>query len=146
MDGTIVSVVVGGLIATGTSVLTNLWTDHREQKRWGEERRREADQRVYEHRRAALVDFLTQFRETFDKASLAKMYGQLEDPPEDVLDDLGTRLTLVKLYSSEDLGRKAEESYRQLGQYVFSGGDSVKVARAFEKFIAGANELLTNTQ
>lgn len=133
MATTLVPLIVGLLGGLGSAVVTQLLANRREDARWHREREREQASwtredaaRSYEHRRAAYVDFIKEFRRLSDtsvSAHIAERWGGLiprKLQPED-LDPVYDSLGAIAIFGTEEAGRLAGEAYGALVRNVFLG-------------------------
>ena len=116
-----VPLVVAGVAVIGTLagvVFTQVWNSRLEERRWarendrlGEAHDREDLNRTYEHRRAAYVEFQQELDRLLDLLHNNREPSALDDA---IFDELGSRLTPIKVYGTYEADHLALECLTNL--------------------------------
>jgi hypothetical protein len=136
---------IGGTLASAQ--LTQKRADRREAARAELETARETvrharedSARLFDHRRAAYLDFLSKIGADLNAWIDRENFGG-PPPPEDALVDLWTRLTTVNVYGTPEAARIAEAMYDWLSAEMFGNkaedheGAYIRLSAAFVKQI-----------
>jgi hypothetical protein len=128
-------IAILGIVGTLTGALLTQWrANKREEKRWQEEHRREQRRweredalRTFDHRRDAYIEYLAKWRHYFNLLWDHEYHpGPAQEPPEDLLEPLWERFTVVMMYGSPEAIGIAEKMYDALYEWVFRSGETVR--------------------
>lgn len=148
MNSALVPTLIGGLIAILGSIATQVLTTRREVKRWGEERRRDAEARVYEHRREAIEAFQVELN-AMESASVRMLNEGPARPSDfdDVLDPLWDCKQKLDLYAGQEVREAADLCYAAMAKYINTdlseGGKELLAAK--RQLLSAARSELTDS-
>jgi hypothetical protein len=127
--------IIGAVIALVGVALTQLVLARREGQRWKRETEQQSLSRIYDHRRGAYVDFMAEF----DRLRLTIWnYHSGPDPGdmEVLFDTLYQRLTVVRIFGSDEAYNTATNAMRELIKWTYEGcKDDEALVKAFDDYV-----------